>query len=448
MSTLEPTLPSMPKPSMPKPSMPQPTLLPQAKIPHRRSAGTNLTEAFRIAFMGLFSNKMRSFLTMLGIIIGVFSVIVMLAFGQGAAQATQDAIKKLGTNVLTVIPNSVMRGGVSQGLGSQQSLKLEDAESLKKLSSVRAVAPEVRQSGTVKYANANERTTIMGSTADYFEVRNLPIDKGRIFTTAEVKRRSKVAVIGDSVRDELFGPDVDSIGKTIKVNGQDFKVVGTTRKRGGMMFRNPDDQITIPITTAMQRVFGLQYIASISVQAASEGKMREAEEEVIRHIDQRHRVPSYEESHVRVFNQQDIQESAAAQSGVLTVLLTGIATVSLLVGGIGIMNIMLVSVTERTREIGIRKAIGAKRSDILYQFLIESVALSLVGGLLGVLLAIGTALWLGAPPDKGGMGLPMVLTPEPIVMSFVFSALVGIFFGIYPALKASRLDPIVALRYE
>ncbi len=423
-----------------------PRLMPSAR-PRRRLPGMGLMEAFRIAAMGLLSNPMRSFLTMLGIIIGVFSVIVMVAFGEGAAQATQDVIRRLGTNVMTIVPNSMMRGGVSQGLGSQQNLKLEDSEALENLPTVKAVAPESRQSGSVKYANENTRTTIFGSTPSYFEIRNLPIGEGRSFTEAELKRKAKVVVLGDSVREQLFG-DAEALNKSVRINGQAFKVVGTTKKRGGMMFRNPDDQVTMPITTAMNRVFGVDYIGSISVQAVDEAKMKEAEKQCQEAIDRRHKRRSDEESDVRVFNQADLSEGAAAQSAVLTMLLTGIATVSLLVGGIGIMNIMLVTVTERTREIGIRKAIGAKRRDILYQFLIESITLSLIGGLIGVVLAVSISLWLGTPATQGGPGIPMVLKTEPIVLSFVFSALVGVFFGIYPAMKASRLDPIVALRYE
>jgi putative ABC transport system permease protein len=224
--------------------------------------------------------------------------------------------------------------------------------------------------------------------------------------------------------------------------------VGVTQKRGGMMFRNPDDQISIPYTTAMFRLFGQDYLGSISVQGASEGQMMAAQEEIMEAIRKTHKTPPDEEVDIRVFNQADISESADQQGKFLTSLLAGIALVSLVVGGIGIMNIMLVSVTERTREIGIRKALGAKRKDILYQFLIESVTLSLVGGVLGIGTGIGLSVWMGKPVDEGGVGFPMALSVTPMIVSFCFSALVGVFFGIYPAMKASRLDPIEALRYE
>jgi len=424
------------------------TLLPAAARPANRRSGMSVAEAFRVALQGLTANKLRSFLTMLGIIIGVGSVIIMVALGQGVANASQEAIKKLGTNVLTVVPNSQMRGGVSQGLGSQQSLKLEDVDVIRKgCPSVKEVAPEYRGNAQVKFKNQNTRTTVFGSTPNYFAARNLPLADGKIFDDDDVKRKAKVAVVGDSVRETLFG-SLQPIGKYIKVNGQNFKVVGVTRKRGGMMFRNPDDQITIPVTTAMRRVFGVEYLGSMTVQAVSEEKMNDAQEEVIAAVSKAHKVPAGEEPDIRIFSQADLSESAAQQSTFLTMLLAGVAVVSLIVGGIGIMNIMLVSVTERTREIGIRKAIGAKRKDILYQFLIESVTLSLVGGFIGIGIGIGGSLWMGAPSDSGGLGFPMLLSVTPMVISFGFSALVGVFFGIYPAMKASRLDPIEALRYE
>ena len=411
-------------------------------------SGMSLDEAFRVALHALIANPMRSILTMLGIIIGVGSVIVMIALGTGAGKATEETIKKLGTNVLTVVPNSQMRGGVSQGLGSQLTLKLEDAEAIQKMCpSAKHAVPEYRGNGTVKFQNQNTKTTIYGATPEYFEVRNLPLADGKLFTASDVRFKGKVAVLGDSVRDTLFG-GIQAIGKSIKINGQSFKVVGTIQKRGGMMFRNPDDQITIPITTATQRVFGVDNINSISVQAVSADKMLVVQDEIFAAIEKSHRMRPGESADIRIFSQGDLMESAAATSDFITKLLAGIAVVSLVVGGIGIMNIMLVTVTERTREIGIRKAIGARRRDILYQFLIESITLSLVGGLIGIAMGIGITLWMKTPALEGGLGYPMELSVWPMVMSFVSSAVVGIFFGIYPAIKASRLDPIDALRYE
>jgi putative ABC transport system permease protein len=422
-------------------------VMPPVRAEQRRGRGMSFAEAFRVAFQGLMANKLRSILTMLGIIIGVGSVIVMVSLGQGVAKATREAIQKMGTNVLSVMPQSQMRGGVSQGLGSSQNLTLEDVDYVKKAPYVKVVVPEARGSGTLKYQNQNTKTTVYGATPEYFEIRNMPLAEGKFFTDDDVKRKAKVVVLGDTVRETLFG-SLQAVGKYVKLNGQNFQVVGTVQKRGGGGWRNPDDQVTIPVTTAMRRVFGQDYINGMSVQATSEDKMIQAEEEVTLAISRAHKLRPDEPPDVRVFNQADMLETAGEQSTFLTMLLAGIALVSLIVGGIGIMNIMLVSVTERTREIGIRKAIGAKRKDILYQFLIESVTLSLVGGLMGIGLGVGVSVWMGRPQDEGGFGFPMLLSAAPMIVSFVFSALVGIFFGIYPAVKASRLDPIEALRYE
>ncbi len=416
------------------------------ELKHTIGRGMSPWEACRVAYQGLTANKMRSFLTMLGIIIGVSAVIVMVSLGQGAAKATKEAISKLGTNVLTVFPNQQSTGGVNQGMGSAQTLKMADVDVLLKLPTVKAISPEYRGNGNLKFGNQNTRSTIFGASPEYFAIRNLPLAEGKIFDTDDMRRKAKVVVIGDNVREELFG-SVQATGKSIKIMGQNFKVVGVVKPRGGG-FRSPDDQVTIPITTAMTRVFGVDYLNSLSVQAVNEDKMAEAQTEIEDAIDKAHKVRPGSDHDVRIFNQADLSESAAQQSQFLTMLLAGIALVSLIVGGIGIMNIMLVSVTERTREIGIRKAIGAKRKDILYQFLIESVTLSLVGGLIGVGLGVGLALWMGRPSDSGGMGFPMLITGPPIIVSFVFAAAVGIFFGIYPAMKAASLDPITALRYE
>ncbi|MBW3624605.1 MAG: ABC transporter permease [Armatimonadetes bacterium] len=413
---------------------------------HSQRRGMSPLEACRVAFQGLTANKMRSFLTMLGIIIGVSAVIVMVSLGQGAAKATREAISRLGTNVLSVNPNAQQRGGVSQGLGSAQTMKIEDVDVIRQLPGVKAVSPEYRDRSQAKFQSQNTSTNVMGVSPEYFEIRNLPLAEGKIFDEDDVKRKAKVAVIGDEVRENLFG-SIQATGKYIKLGGQNFKVVGVLKYRGGG-WMSPDDRVMVPVSTAMVRVFGVNHLSGMSVQAVSQEKMRDLQFEIEQAMKRAHKLRPEDEADVRIFNQADISESADQQSGFLTMLLSGIALVSLLVGGIGIMNIMLVSVTERTREIGIRKAIGAKRKDILYQFLIESVTLSVVGGLIGIALGVGAALWMARPADQGGLGYPMLLTLPPIVISFCFSALVGIFFGIYPAFKASRLDPIVALRYE
>jgi putative ABC transport system permease protein len=420
-----------------------------AAEPRSRRRGMTLLEAFRIAYHGLVANKLRSMLTMLGIIIGVGAVVVMVAMGQGTAKATTDSINRLGTNRLHIRPEDQRSRGISQGVGSGENLTLEDAQALsRKARYVSKVVPEYR-SGNIrlKYGNKNHLTDVHGATPDYFEVRSMIIERGRSFTEAELQQKARVAVIGDTVRENLFG-EASGIRKSIRINGQPFLVVGETKKVGGVPFGNRDDQVTIPLTTSMKRLFRAKNIRAISAQAVSLDKMDEAETEIREILRKRHKRAPDEPDDIRVFNQADLIESANQQSTFLTLLLSGIALVSLVVGGIGIMNIMLVSVTERTREIGIRKALGAKRKDILYQFLIESVTMSLAGGIIGIGLGIGLASWFSRPPSEGGAGIPMLITLPPLLISFGFSALVGIFFGIYPAMKASSLNPIEALRYE
>jgi putative ABC transport system permease protein len=423
--------------------------LPREEKARVARSGMGLFEPFRVALDGLLANKLRSFLTALGIIIGVSTVIIMVAMGEGAARASEAAIRKLGTNRLYVRPGDRMVGGVRGGVGSSTRLKLEDADLLRrKLRHATLVVPEYRgNAARVIYRNKNTQTDIWGSTPQYFAARNLPIVEGRSFTEQEVQQKARVAVLGHNVYRDLYNGG-NAVGTTLRINGQSFRVVGVQGELGGMPFGNRDDQITIPISTAIRRLFYSDHINSISIQAASEDKMRELEDEIKEIMAKAHKIPEGEEPDVRIFNQADLLETASSQSAFLTALLAGIALVSLVVGGIGIMNIMLVSVTERTREIGIRKAIGAKRKHILYQFLIESVTLCLVGGLLGVGIGVGVSFWMGRSPDEGGLGFPMQLSPMPTILAFCSAAIVGVFFGIYPAVKASALDPIIALRKE
>jgi putative ABC transport system permease protein len=323
-------------------------------------------------------------------------------------------------------------------------LKQEDAEAiLKECPAVKAIAQEYNgRNARVKFQSQNTSTSLLGTTPEYPGIRNFQIAQGRFFTESDVRRRAKVCVLGASIKETLFG-NLSPINKTVKLNGQSFKVIGTFRPKGGTGWRNPDDQIWAPVTTVMRRLYGHDHLTGMSIQATSEESMLAAQEQIEAVMRKRHKTPPDEPVDVVIRNQADLVETAQQQTGIFTMLLASIAGVSLFVGGIGIMNIMLVTVTERTREIGIRKAIGAKSRDIRNQFLIEAITMSIVGGLLGV----GTGLLVSALVSSN-TGWNTVVTPMSIILSFGFSGIVGILFGVYPASKAARLNPIEALRYE
>lgn len=402
----------------------------------------NLWESIAVALEGLTANKMRAMLTMLGIIIGVSAVITMLALASGARASMMGNIQQLGTNVLMVMSGQSQRGGIRGGMGSQQSLTLDDAESiLERCPSVEMVAPETGGNAQVKYRNQNTNTTILGSTPEYLSVRNYSVKEGRFFTGREVRSAQKVAVLGATTATDLFG-EVPPIGKDIRIKGMRFTVIGVMAVKGSGGFGDPDDQIFVPVTTAMRRVFGLEYVRMISVQARSMEQMEQATTEVSELLRKRHR-KAVDEDDFTIRSQAEFMDMANQASQIFTLLLGGIASVSLLVGGIGIMNIMLVSVTERTREIGIRMALGARRRDIQAQFLVEAMVLSLCGGSIGIILGM-----LGSLAVAKISGWNTTVSVSSVVLAFGFSALVGIFFGFYPARKASALDPIDALRYE
>ncbi|NSW80640.1 MAG: ABC transporter permease [Chthonomonadetes bacterium] len=403
----------------------------------------NIAENFQIALRSLLANKMRSALTMLGIIIGVGAVIAMISVAQGAREQTMQRIQQLGTNVLVVFPGQQRTGAAFGGFGSMQILKPEDVDAIRRsCPSVRAASPEVRRNAQVKYKNRNTNTNITGVSPEYSEIRNYPVQQGRFITQREVDSMARVCVIGQTVYENLFNGS-SALGKTIRIRGIGFKVVGVLAPKGAQGFGNPDDIIFVPYTTAMRRLFGMDFINSISVQAVSEERMNAAYQEIENLMRRRQRLNPGQENNFRIMNQAEFVQTAEDVSRTFTMLLAGIASVSLLVGGIGIMNIMLVSVTERTREIGIRKAVGAKRRDILLQFLIEAMTLSLVGGFIGIGAGLAASYILA---DTSGWQVHV--TAQPILLAFGFSAAVGIFFGIYPAQKASALNPIEALRYE
>ena len=403
----------------------------------------NLSESIKVALIGLAANKVRSGLTMLGVVIGVGAVIAMIAIGQGARQQTMEMIQSMGTNVLAVRAGQASRRTVRGGMGSVETLTYDDAIAIEKdCRAIAAAAPELRMSAQVKYKNMNTMTTIMGTTPDYASVRNFQVEEGEFFTDKDVHSMRRVGVIGPTAAMNLFEQN-SPLNKIVRINGINVKIVGITKAKGSGGWHDPDDVIFIPVTTAQKRVFGIDHLRSISAQARSIDAMSEGVAQIEDLLRKRHKIGPASESDFMVRNQAEFIETAEQTSQTFTMLLAGIAAVSLLVGGIGIMNIMLVSVTERTREIGIRKAVGARRRDILLQFLIESVVLSLVGGVIGILFGIGVAELLARTA-----GWEVAVSLPAIVLAFGFAAAVGIFFGIYPARKASFLRPIDALRYE
>lgn len=404
-----------------------------------------LKNQMKAALRSLGKNKMRTFLTMLGIIIGVASVIAMLAIGQGSKESIQKQISNLGTNLLTIFPSASMTGGVRMEAGSSQRLTLDDYKAVAtRCPAVAYSTPVVRTSGQMIATGQNWRTTVWGVYPDYFNIRNLDIDRGVAFTMNEDRTATKVCVIGQTVNKYLFGEDQDPVGKIVRINKIPFQVIGMIAPKGQNAWGQDQDDIVIaPFTTVQSRMLTVTYINSIMVSATSEKMIPEATDEITTVLKERHRLGPSEDPDFSIRSQADIATAATATSGILTALLASIASISLLVGGIGIMNIMLVSVTERTREIGIRMGVGARGRDVLLQFLIEALMISLIGGLLGVGLGI-----LASSVLASIMNWPVTITLQSIVLSFLFSTAIGIFFGWYPARKAASLNPIDALRYE
>jgi putative ABC transport system permease protein len=404
----------------------------------------NVVEIYRVALVALRRNPMRTVLTMLGVIIGVGCVVAMVAIGQGASAAIQSQIGALGTNFLLIHSGSHSRGGVHGGLGSVQNLTADDAEAIaRECPSVAVADPGVRTGAQVVYGDQNWATSVQGTGPNYPTIRAWAVAKGSFFTEEDVKAATKVAVLGQTVMDNLFG-DANPVGQIIRMKGVPFRVLGVLDKKGGSaMGQDQDDLICVPYTTAQKRLMGVTYIGNIIVSAVSPQAIGRATEEIRALLRQRHRLGRDQDDDFQVRSQQDIANTATQMSGVLTVLLGAIASVSLLVGGIGIMNIMLVSVTERTREIGVRRAMGARRSDIRTQFLIESSLISGLGGAVGIAVGIFVARFIA----RFG-GWPTLVQPQVVVVAFLFAGAIGVFFGLYPAAKAARLDPIDALRYE
>jgi len=398
----------------------------------------------KIAFRALRRNKMRTVLTMLGIIIGVGAVIAMVALGRGAKEQVQARIAALGQNVIMIFSGSVNRGGVYSGYGGAGTLTVEDAIAIEReVPGVSAVSPEARFSGQIAAGNNNWNTEGRGEGVDYLTIRQWDLAEGAMFTEADVRSAAKVCILGKTTADKLF-PDEDPVGKVIRIKNVPMTVLGVLKPKGvSMMGSDQDDTVIAPYTTGMKRLAGVTMLSRINVQAESAEQIMEVQNSITELLRQRHRIQPGRDDDFMMRNQQELAETQNAAAETMTALLAGIAGVSLLVGGIGIMNIMLVSVTERTREIGIRMAVGARGRDILLQFLIEAVTLSSIGGILGIALGVGGAHLLTVLKHWATL-----VSADSILLSFVFSAAVGIFFGFYPARKASQLDPIDALRYE
>jgi len=403
-----------------------------------------LKNLIKTAFKSIFKNRMRSLLTSLGIIIGVSAVIVMVAIGEGSQKQIEEGIQSLGTNLIIVFPGTSRSGGVSRGAGSFGHFSFEDVEKIEKEALlIKAVSPIVRTGGQVIGGGNNWNTGIYGVSDSYFEIRNWELEYGEFFTERDVKTSNKVALLGKTVANQLF-PDQDPVGQKVRIRNVPFLVIGILKAKGQSgMGADQDDLILAPSTTVYYRLRGWRHIDMLNASAISPDRIEEAKKEIRTILRESHRINPGEEDDFTVSDQADISEAASETSRILTMLLGSIAGVSLLVGGIGIMNIMLVSVTERTREIGIRLSVGARGKDVLIQFLTEAVILSLAGGITGILLSIGISYGLNKFTE-----LNPVVNPDIILISVIFSAAVGIFFGYYPARKAAALNPIDALRYE
>lgn len=401
----------------------------------------------RVSMRALARNKMRSFLTILGIIIGVAAVIAMVSIGEGAKKGIEERFASMGTNLLFVYPGSRNIRGVQSGFGGFTNLKPDDARAIEeRCDAVKATSPSINTRAQVVYANKNWNTQIQGTGEKFPEIRNWRVVEGVYFDGSQVASGAKVCVLGSLVKQNLF-EDEDPIGKTIRINKIPFTVIGVLESKGEQGgFFNRDDMIAAPYTTVMRRLRGVDYINSIDVAAVSADKTSEAQRQIEELMRERHRIAPGAEDDFQVRNIADVAESAAESTKIMTILLGSIAGISLIVGGIGIMNIMLVSVTERIREIGVRLAVGARERDILLQFLIEAVVLSVTGGVIGIIIGVGASRLMKYISLFSN--ITTVVTPESIMLAFFFAASVGIFFGYYPARKASKLDPIEALRYE
>ena len=400
-------------------------------------------ESFLMAWASLIANKMRSLLTMLGIIIGVAAVIALVSIGNGVKQDIEDSISSLGSNLLVVLPGAPRTPGARSSQGSMKSLKISDYEAIAKLEGVKAASPMTNGSYVVIYQNKNWTTSVAGVNANFQDVNNWTMTSGRFFSDKNVQNRERVAVVGQTVVKNLFA-DEDPVGKEIRVKNIPFRVIGVLKSKGnGTMGNDQDDTVLIPYTTSMERVEGIDYLRRVYVVAKDDEGIDRLQADIENLLRVRHNIKDTNLDDFNIQNMKSIMETVAQTTGTFTLFLGAVAAISLVVGGIGIMNIMLVSVTERTREIGVRKALGATYSVIVTQFLIEAVVISLMGGFIGIAFGIGASKVIGMVS-----GMSTIVSIPTIIMSFAFSMAIGLIFGIYPARKAAKLNPIDALHYE
>lgn len=405
------------------------------------------SEIIAEAFGTLTINKLRTGLAALGIVIGIGSVIALISLGQATQQSVQNQIQSLGANLLTVIPGSQTSAGVRGAAGGGTTLTLDDAKAIEsssgQIDTITNVSPEFSKRTQITTGKANTNVQVIGATPAYSSVHKFSIASGAFISQRDVDNMTKVAVLGPQVATDLFGEGSNPLGQSIRVSGQTFNIIGVTVSKGGTGFQNQDDIVWVPLTTAQKQLFGADYLTSIALEAKSQDVMTDAQNQVGYLLLARHKLNDPAQADFSIFSQQDILDTASATTGTFTTLLSGIAAISLLVGGIGIMNIMLVTVTERTREIGLRKALGAKKKIIITQFLIESIILTFFGGIIGMVLGILTSYVVSSLT-----GAPFVLSLSSIILAIGVSAGIGIIFGWYPARRASNLQPIEALRYE
>ena len=403
-----------------------------------------LKDLIQEVLWSLMGNKVRSGLTILGIVIGIASVITMVGIGQGSKKSIETQIESIGSNLIMIMPGSQSVGGVRQGSGSAQTLTEDDITVLKeKVSGIKAIAPTVTGSYQITAKANNTNTQVIGTTPDYTLVKNVTVESGSFFTENQVRSSAKVAVIGPDTRDDLFGEDTNPIGQTIRINKVIFQVIGVTKAKGGSGFNNQDDIIYVPMKTSQNYLAGNNYISNINITVNSQDEMTVAEEEITAVLLESHGIENEDDADFRTMNQNDIISTASSVTSTFTILLSSIAGISLLVGGIGIMNMMLTTVTERTREIGLRKAVGVRKFYINMQFLAEAVALTFIGGVMGVVLGL-----LASYIITTFFSVSSDISLASILLAFGVSAAVGIIFGFYPARRAANLSPIEALRYE